>query len=239
VRYLIVNADDFGYSRSVNRGIIEAHEDGIVTSASLMVERPAGVDAAERARDRPRLGLGLHVEVGHWRTARLPRRGARWSAAAVRRRAAEDVRRQLDRFRLLVGRDPSHLDSHQHRHLAELVRPTFEEVAGRLEIPLRRVDSLVRFCGEFYGHDGRGRPDPEAITVDALIRLIEKLENGVTELGCHPGYVDDLEDWYRNERQEEIRALCDPRVRRVIEREGIRLCSFAEAELNLVVRSAP
>jgi predicted glycoside hydrolase/deacetylase ChbG (UPF0249 family) len=119
------------------------------------------------------------------------------------------------------------------------VRPTFEEVAGRLEIPLRRVDSLVRFCGEFYGHDGRGRPDPEAITVDALIRLIEKLENGVTELGCHPGYVDDLEDWYRNERQEEIRALCDPRVRRVIEREGIRLCSFAEAELNLVVRSAP
>lgn len=237
VRHLIVNADDFGYSRSVNRGILEAHEDGIVTSASLMVERPGAADAAERARERPRLGVGLHVEVGRWRTARLPRRGSAWSTAAVRRRARDDLRRQLDRFRVLVGRDPSHLDSHQHRHLAQLVRPAFEEVAAELGIPLRRVEPRVRFCGEFYGHDGRGRPDPEAITVEALIRLIENLEDGVTELGCHPGYADDLDDWYRGEREDEIRALCSPRVRSVIERDGIELCSFAEAELKLTAGS--
>jgi chitin disaccharide deacetylase len=231
VRYLIVNADDFGYSRGVNRGIIEAHENGIVTSASLMVERAAAVDAAERARERPRLSIGLHVEIRRWRTALVPKRGTAWTAATVRRRATDDLRRQLDRFRLLVGRDPSHLDSHQHRHLAELVRPTFEEVAGELEIPLRRVDRRVRFCGEFYGHDGRGRPEPESITVDALIRLIENIDADVTELCSHPGYVDGLDDWYRTEREQEVRALCDPRVRRAIEREGLRLCSYAEVEL--------
>ena len=238
MRYLIVNADDFGYSTGVNRGILEAHENGIVTSASLMVERPAAVAAVDSAQERPRLGLGLHVEVGRWRTSWLPRRGSARSVAAVRTRAADDLRRQLERFRLLVGRDPSHLDSHQHRHLAELVRPTFEEVAGNLGIPLRRVDRRVRFCGEFYGHDGRGRPEPDAISVDALIRLIENIGDEVTELCCHPGYADDLDDWYRTEREQEVRALCDPRVRSTIEREGLRLCSYAELELNPVTGNA-
>jgi predicted glycoside hydrolase/deacetylase ChbG (UPF0249 family) len=234
VRYLIVNADDFGFSDGVNRGILEAHDRGIVTSASLMVERPAAVEAAERARERPQLGLGLHAEVGRWRTSWLPGRGSVRSAARLGPRAAEELRRQLDRFRLLVGREPSHLDSHQHRHTAELVRPAFEEVAAELGVPLRRVDRRVRFCGEFYGHDGRGRPDHEAITVDALIQLIERVEDGVTELGCHPGYPAGLDDWYRIEREQEVRALCDPRVRRVVEREGIRLCSYTEIKTQLV-----
>jgi predicted glycoside hydrolase/deacetylase ChbG (UPF0249 family) len=238
LRYLIVNADDFGYTESVNRGILHAHDKGIVTSASLMVERPAAAEAAAQAHERPRLGVGLHVEVSRWRTSRFPRRRSARSSDAVRRWAREDLRRQLDRFRLLVGREPSHLDSHQHRHLAELVRPAFEEVADELGIPLRRLDPHVRFCGDFYGHDGRGRPDHEAISVDALIRLIGNIEGRVTELCCHPGYADGLDDWYRTEREQEVRALCHPGVRRVIEREGVRLCSFAEVELQLAGRDA-
>jgi len=239
MRYLIVNADDFGYSKSVNRGIVEAHDKGIVTSASLMVERPAAVEAASLAAQRPRLGLGLHAEVRRWRTSRLPRRGSARSATAVGSRAAEDLRRQLDRFRVLVGREPSHLDSHQHRHLAELIRPGFEEVAAEVGIPLRRVGNRVHFCGEFYGHDGRGRPDPEAITVDALVRLIENVDAGVTELCCHPGYADDLDDWYRVEREQEVRALCDPRVRSAVERGGLRLCSYADVQLEPLAGSTP
>jgi predicted glycoside hydrolase/deacetylase ChbG (UPF0249 family) len=238
MRYVIVNADDFGYAEGINRGILEAHDKGIVTSASLMVERPAAAEAVARAHERPRLGVGLHVEVRRWRTSRFPRRGSARSPDAVKRRATEDVRRQLDRFRLLVGREPSHLDSHQHRHLAELVRPAFEEVAAELGIPLRRLDRRVRFCGDFYGHDARGRPEPDAISVDALIRLIENVEGRVTELCCHPGYAGGLGDWYGAEREQEVRALCDPRVRRAVEREGLRLCSFAEVELELTGRSA-
>jgi chitin disaccharide deacetylase len=238
MRYLIVNADDFGLSESVNRGILDAHDEGIVTSASLMVERPAAPEAADRARERPRLGLGLHIEVGCWRAAWLPKRGSARSAAVVGRRAAEDLRRQLDRFRLLVGRDPSHLDSHQHRHLAELVRPSFEEIAAELGIPLRRIDRRVHFCGDFYGHDGRGRPDHDAITAEALVRLIQNIDDGVTELCCHPGYADDLDDWYRTERAQEVQALCDPRVRREVEREDLRLCSFAEVSVQLAAQGA-
>jgi chitin disaccharide deacetylase len=233
VRYVIVNADDFGYSRGVNRGIVEAHEYGIVTSASLMVARPGAVEAAEYARGRPQLGLGLHAELGRWRVARFPVRGAAHSVAALQRSVATELARQLDRFRSLIGRDPSHLDSHQHRHRDELVRPHFELVAAELGVPLRRVSSTVRFCGEFYGHDGRGQPSPADIRPEALISLLEGLEEGVTELGCHPGYVDDLRDWYHREREQEVRTLCDPAVKETIGRLGIRLCTFADLRQHL------
>src|SRR5215207_9770773 len=229
MRYLIVNADDFGYTDGVHRGILDAHDEGIVTSASLMVERPAAAEAAAQAQERPGFGVGLHVELRSWRTSRFPRRGSALSAGAVERRAAEDLQRQLDRFRRLVGREPSHLDSHQHRHIVELVRPAFEEVAAELGIPLRRLDRRVRFCGDFYGHDGRGHPEREAISVDALIRLIENIEGHVTELCCHPGYVDGLDDWYRTEREQEVRALCDERVRGAVSRLGLELCTFSAA----------
>src|SRR5207249_12208513 len=65
-RYLIVNADDFGQSRGINRGIMEAHEQGIVTSASLMVRWPAAPEAAAYARSHRSLSLGLYFDFGAW-----------------------------------------------------------------------------------------------------------------------------------------------------------------------------
>ena len=228
MRSLIVNADDFGASRGVNRGIIEAHEHGIVTSASLMVDGAAATEAAEFACGATDMGLGLHVELQRWRRGVPPRRGAALSAAGVRRHARRELQRQLERFRLLVGREPTHLDSHQHRHTSPLVQPLFEQKTRELGIPLRRTPLGVRFCGDFYGHDGRGRPDPDAITVPALIQLLEQISEGVTELGCHPGYANDLNDWYRVEREREVRVLCDPRIRAAVGQLGITLMSFGE-----------
>jgi predicted glycoside hydrolase/deacetylase ChbG (UPF0249 family) len=226
--WLIVNADDFGCSRGVNRGIVEAHEHGIVTSASLMVHRSAAAEAADYARGRPELGVGLHVELDRWRVSRLPRRGAALSARGLTRHAADQLQRQLEHFVSLLGRSPSHLDSHQHRHRWPLVQPLFEATAQELGIPLRRTRLGVRFCGEFYGHDGRGRPEPAAITPEALMQLLARLEEGVTELCCHPGYADDLDSWYRTEREQEVQSLCDPRVQETILRFGIRLCTFSD-----------
>jgi predicted glycoside hydrolase/deacetylase ChbG (UPF0249 family) len=94
MRCLIVNVDDFGDSRSVNRGKVEAHKQGIVTSASLMVDRPGAPDAAEYARQRPELGLGLHVELLRWRVgvARIPVKGAARFEAALRRASFPSTR---------------------------------------------------------------------------------------------------------------------------------------------------
>src|SRR3954469_3096539 len=114
-KLLIVNADDFGYSPGVNAGILRAHAEGIVTSTSLMVRRPAAADAVAAARDYPELSLGLHVDLGEWAY-----RDGEWTPlytvlsatdAASPAPVAAEVARQLEAFRRLVGREPSHLDS--------------------------------------------------------------------------------------------------------------------------------
>src|SRR5213593_3891547 len=61
VKYLVVNGDDFGASSGINRGILEAHQRGILTSTSLMVNMPAAAEAIVLGRDFPDLGVGLHV----------------------------------------------------------------------------------------------------------------------------------------------------------------------------------
>src|SRR5690349_4998998 len=82
-RFLIVNADDFGRTRSTNEGIVRSHTEGIVTSTSLMVRWPEARAAAALARELPALSVGLHVDLGEW----LPRNG-HW--ALVYRVAALD-----------------------------------------------------------------------------------------------------------------------------------------------------
>jgi chitin disaccharide deacetylase len=221
LKLVIVNADDFGFSSGVNRGIIEAHERGIVTSASLMVNRPAAPGAAAYGREHPELGVGLHADLG--------RRGERlYSRERLRRALTGDLARQLERFRALLGRDPTHIDSHHHRHRDPLLRPSFETVARELDVPLRHFDSRIHFCGEFYGHDGQGRPDHASITPDALVALLESLPEGIVELGCHAGYTEGLRDWYRDERVQEVASLCDPAVRAAVTRLGIELGTFAD-----------
>src|SRR6266566_1742074 len=129
-RYLIVNADDFGQSPGINRGIVEAHEQGIVTSASMMVRWPDAAEAAAYGAEHPELSLGLHVDLGEWAY-----RDETWVPVYQVARAdnAEDLARELARqlasFRQLVGADPSHLDSHQHVHREGPVRSLMVEAA--------------------------------------------------------------------------------------------------------------
>ena len=228
-RTLVVNADDFGQSAGINAGIVEAHERGIVTSASLMVRWPAAEEAAALARAHPRLGVGPHLDLGEW-----IHRDGRWTplyevvptddAGAVE----GELERQLERFRELTGGEPTHIDSHQHAHRAEPVRSVVCEAAREAGIPVRHFTDEIRYVGEFYGQGGNGYPVPGAIGVESLLRIIGELPAGISELACHPGDASGLDSMYRAERMVELRTLCDPRVREAVERGGIRLASFAE-----------
>ena len=229
IRHLIVNADDFGQSPGVNQGVIHAHEYGILTSASLMVRWPAAAEAAEYGRRRTTLGVGLHLDLGEW-----VYRDGEWvllyevvsldEPSAVR----AEVLRQLDGFRRLTGKDPTHLDSHQHVHLNEPVRAVAEEIAGQIGVPLRGCNPAVAYRGDFYGQTDEGATWPEGISFEGLIRILETLGEGVTELGCHPAATSDLDTMYRDERVQELRVLCDPRIQVELAGRGIRLLSFGE-----------
>ena len=227
-RYLIVNADDFGRSPGLNRGIIEAREQGIVTSATLMVHYPAAAAAGEYACAHPEFSVGLHFDLYEWEyhTERgwisVYEHADHEDPAAIR----TELKRQLAMFERLVGQPPSHLDSHQHAHLSEPARAVTLETAERHRLPVRNCTPALAYCGDFYGQTGRGEPYPEGISVEQLVRTTEALATGWTELSCHPGYAGDLKTIYANEREQELRTLCSPEVAAAIAAAGVQLCSF-------------
>jgi predicted glycoside hydrolase/deacetylase ChbG (UPF0249 family) len=228
-RVLIVNADDLGLSPAVDAGIAEAHEHGIVTSASMMVRQGAAPAAADYAAAHPELAVGLHIDLGQWDYV-----NGEWMAAYERcapddpAAVESECLAQLQAFRDLLGRDPTHLDSHQHTHMSEPVAAVAERLAAELEVPLRA--RAIAYEGGFYGQTGKGEPWPQAIAVESLLAILAALPAGRTELGCHPGLGMGAESSYGAEREVEVRTLCDPRVRAAIEAGGIELRSFAELD---------
>jgi predicted glycoside hydrolase/deacetylase ChbG (UPF0249 family) len=216
VKCLVVNADDFGISDGVNRGILHAHVHGIVTSASLMVAGGAAEAAARLARDHAGLGIGLH-----WDLDELPLEDPDGIRA--------ELSRQLEAFERLMGRPPTHLDSHHHVHRRAEVAPIARELAAGLDLPLRE-EGGVRYVGGFYGQWEWEVTDLEHVSPDFLIWILRnEVEEGWTEIACHPGFVSgDFTSTYSGEREVEVETLTDPRVRAEIEALGIRLATYAE-----------
>lgn len=219
-RVLVVNADDFGASEGVNRGIVEGHVRGIVTSTSLMVTGPAAREAVALAREHPALGIGLHWDLDGEGTA--PDVDID-DPVAVR----AEMARQLDAFQELMQGPPDHVDSHHHIHRRPEVAATARELVAPLGVPLREQGD-VAFVGGFYGQWELGVTDVHHISPEFLIWLLRnEVGDGWTEIGCHPGYVAGLTSAYLAEREVELATLTDPRVREEIEALGIRLSSYA------------
>ena len=230
-RLVIVNADDLGLSDEIDRGIFEAHDRGIVTSSSLLVDGPHAADAIQLARQRPKLGLGIHVAFDD--------RG-KWLVNVQDPRVVQrEVARQLDAFVRMTGAPPTHIDSHHHAHRFFNVARHFIEAGERLGVPVRGF-SEVFFVGRFWGQPEFGRTDMTKISVDYLLALLRSLGPGVSEVSCHPGHLETRPDaQYNREREVELRSLCDAQVRAAIAEEGIRLISFRDyAQIAARPRSA-
>jgi predicted glycoside hydrolase/deacetylase ChbG (UPF0249 family) len=215
MRRLIVNADDFGLSEGVDDGIIEAHVRGVVTSTSLMVDRPAASHAASVARRHPALSVGLHFEEEESVDLDDPAQAARAFAG------------QLKRFRALTGRDPTHVDSHHHVHAEGERMQTFRSLVAPLGVPLRH-DGHVAYIGGFYAQWEERVTKLRYVSRPFLVSLVrdEALED-VTELGCHPARLTgDFHSLYEREREVELATLTSPGLREEIEALGVRLVSF-------------
>jgi len=215
VRLLIVNADDFGLSAGVDEGIIQAHEHGIVTSASLMVNRPGAPHAAALARHHPELSIGLHFEKPSDCDLDAPDQATGAFTA------------QLERFRKLTGGDPTHVDSHHHVHTEGDRIRTFRKLVSPLGVPLRHAGP-VAYIGGFYAQWEHGVTELRYVRRQFLLELIrsEALE-GATELACHPARVTgDFSSAYESEREVELATLTEPGLGAEIEAMGVRLTSY-------------
>jgi hopanoid biosynthesis associated protein HpnK len=159
MKQLIINADDFGYTRGVNEGIIRAHRDGILTSATLMANGAAFDDAVERAKANPRLGVGCHLVLTGGNSVApkeeipsladdegrlpesLPALVGRVTVGIVRGEDMEtELRAQLEKIRR-AGIELTHVDTHKHTH----VHPRVMGAVGRVarEFGITRVRNPI------------------------------------------------------------------------------------------------
>lgn len=229
MKYCVVNADDFGMSRGINRGILEAHFNGVVTSTSLAVNMPFSEEAAYLSIDAPDLSVGLHINL----TGESPDPIA---ALSYLNNFKGELDRQFQRFYELLNRPPTHLDSHQNVHRDPRLLPLFLELSRQYQLPLREYSS-VRYFPSFYGY-WDGETHLEQISVESLVQMLEtEFKKGYTELSCHPGYIDpNFQSFYAIERETELRTLCDPRIKQKILELNIELINFRDFSRHLKER---
>lgn len=245
-RTLIVNADDFGLTRGVSRGILDAHAKGIVTSTTLIVNRPIEPALIDELKASG-LGVGLHMNLtlgapvaSATRVASLVDaegkfiRDAREAAKRANRDEARiELGTQIDVFRKIVGEFPTHLDTHHHIGRHEPILELVLEFARAIKVPVRSQDDQVRAAARrlrlrtpdhFMGESG---PEP-CWSPERVLEHLAALPGGVTELMTHPGYFDEdlAYSRYGPQRETELAGLTDTRAREAVTREGIRLAHF-------------
>lgn len=274
MKYLIINADDFGLNEGVVRAICELYEEGLISSTSCMTNMPAWPQAAAYLRRHPGLGAGVHLvfndgypllpaqqvaallgEEGRFASDQQIMWGVR---PGTNRQLRAELRAQIERFIQDVGRLPDHLDNHCS---VSYVRPDRFKVtldlAREYDLPIRapfgddledlaplyaRLNDLpawlILWMGRSYRRrvDRAGIPRPQTFlqqfsidgnrTPEFLMEIMDDLRDGwISELLAHPGYDSG---W----REEDLRALRDPRIRQRLAEPDLELVDFSALVLD-------
>ncbi len=236
---LIINADDLGYDPAVTRGILRAMQEGVVSSATFMVNTPYSEVAAHEARG---LALGLHLNLARglpvW--AAFPSdalSGGTFSEPLAARLTPDVVEAetlaQLERLDLLLGRPATHVDVHKHLHRHPGVLEGLARAARAAQVPVRSIDEdmrrTLRTHGVLTNDHFIGDAGSEAYwTVERLEEQLARLpEEGVTELMCHPGYTPEaVKSGYAQQREVELATFLHPRARMALSRLGVKPTDF-------------
>lgn len=247
MRYLLVQADDFGMSEGVTAGIVEAMDRGIVTGASAMVcdRNHRAIISRWASSVRGRIGIHLQLTDGTPlsrpervpslvdESGRFPRRRDQLKAPH-RDEILLEWRAQMQALRDL-GIEPNHLDTHHTVHQLPVVVEAYRALSEENHLPVRgasyEFNRQMRDrgipCAHQYTCLWTGQPvKPEAFCRALRVFALYTPDPGYVEIGCHPAHVDDelaRSSRYTTRREEELAVLCDPQLRRSIEELGYEL----------------
>lgn len=254
--FLIVNADDFNLTSGVSRGILEAFDHGVVTSTSVLIHRPIPGATLQALKRRRSLGVGLHLNITWDRPLCDPKdvsslvdargyfknRRQLDLSRVVKAELAREYERQIQTFRQIVGKWPSHLDTHHHLHEHPALFGVLVELALRFRLPIRQCrllrgkvrQSLLKVGVRLTDRLVEDLDFRHAWNEKSLEQALLSLDPGYHELMCHPAICDRklLErSSFNRPREEELRALCSPRIRSLVRRREIQLISFRDLRL--------
>jgi predicted glycoside hydrolase/deacetylase ChbG (UPF0249 family) len=242
---LIVTAQGFGRAPGANRGILKAHKEGIVTSATLEVQGANASEAATLGRETTTLGLGIAfvftagqplLPPAEVPSLVDPQGRLHGDVKALAGARLDDVlaeaRTQLRRFRELVGTRPTHLDAHASAQAVPVVLEALLTLAWETGLPIRSVTPAMR---ERLRYERIATPDhliddfsgAEA-SVERLARALADVPLGTSELLCRPAEPDP-EDLDAPLREAELRILTDPEARQAVQAGGIKLVAYGAA----------
>ena len=214
MKYLIINADDFGYSHSINKGIIEGHINGIITSTTVLVDGIAA-DEAKNLKAFPKLSVGLHFYP----------------------KPDEDLetefKRQLELFESIVGHKPDSIDTHKSLPSDKKnMEMMLSRYSNEQNTPVRRLGN-VKFINSFFGLnvDGTGSLDETRVTVQGLKSAIDEATDNFNEIMTHSGYCDDYllsKISYNVTREKELKSILDPSIKPYIGSKGLKLVNWTQ-----------
>lgn len=272
---LIVNADDFGLTHSVNQGILKCFKDGIVTSASILVNGKASKEAIKLSKEN-HLSVGIHLTLMDGqpvskrdqvqslvdKSGFFPKDYMNFSLKYFRagislKDVETEFRSQIEKF-LETGLKPAHINGHNHVHMFPRIIDIVIRLMKQYAIKSVRIPDAITFpswktpslnalaklflvafaraARRKISNHGLYKTDFfEGLFISGnmlkkeLLRVLDRLKPGVTELMCHPGYEDrelyTLHSWNYN-WEEELNALCDNDIKKRINKLGITLASF-------------
>lgn len=208
---LIVNADDFGLTSGVNYGIIEAYTYGILTSTTLMINQPFAKHAINLKKQYKNLGLGIHLTFDKGKalsgiSSLTDENGNLLKYSLLKDSGTEEdfyreAKLQLEKFIELVGEKPTHMDSHHHIHIkSNNAEKAVLRLSKEYNLKIRTQCNLIE---DFYD---------AGVELEKLLNTLKNSSCEITELMCHPGYIDHAllkTSSYNTKREDELNILKD------------------------------
>ncbi|WP_125702592.1 carbohydrate deacetylase [Lacticaseibacillus daqingensis] len=251
---LIINADDFGYSRAVSYGILTAYKSGVLTSTTMMANMPGFAHAQWLVQGEPGLAIGVHLTL----TAGKPLVRAASSltdGTDFRKRQAvfahpevidpDELYEEWDAQIVKVagaGIPITHLDSHHYVHGIPAFAPVITALAEKYALPVRNNFTLVpenvrtttALWKIFNFAQFKDMTRSYGAAFEDIMAMIQKdaapfVDLATVEANCHPGYVDETLLYgssFNLPRMREVTMLCDPRFKAMLEQAGFTLTTY-------------
>lgn len=245
---VIINADDFGYSRGINFGIIDAHQKGVLSSTTIMANMPGFEHAVSLSKKNPTLGIGVHLtltcgapllknvpsittETGDFRHLSFYEEG---DFEIVEEELYAEWEAQIEKV-LAHGIKPTHLDSHHHVNSIPGLTGVFAKLARKYQLPVRNnfiVPADLKKTNRFYVSFDRlacEKPIWQHMNRNNLVEECTSYE--LVEVMCHPGYVDDEllnRSSFSTNRPYIIRELINSIYPELFKENNIQLSTYAD-----------